>query len=73
MSRELVLFLVRPCLDVDKEDAQRVVCGDLLPLDHLLAQLLDHPHDELLLLLVDGEDVGGEEEETEVDRHQTNT
>ena len=70
----MVHFGVRLRLDVDKESAQRVVCGDLLPPDHLPAQLLDHPHDELLLLLVDGEDVGGgEEEETEVDRHQTNT
>ena len=69
MSRKLFCAIVSLSLDVEKEDAQRVVCGDCLPIGGLPAQLLDRPDDELPLLLIQGEAVAGEEEQEKNRNH----
>ena len=69
MSRELFCAIVSLSLHIEKKDAQRVVRRDCLPIGSLPAQLLDRPHDELPLLLVQGEAVAGEEEEQEKNRN----
>ena len=69
MSRELFCAIVSLSLDVEEEDAQGVVRGDCLPVGGLPAQLLDRPHDELPLLLIQGEAVAGEEEQEENRNH----
>ena len=69
MSRELFCAIVSLSLDVEEEDAQGVVRGDCLPVGGLTAQLLDRPHDELPLLLVQGEAVAGEEEQEKNRNH----
>ena len=69
MSRELFCAIVSLSLDVEEEDAQGVVCGNRLPVGGLPAQLLDRPHDELPLLLIQGEAVAGEEEQEKNRNH----
>ena len=70
MSRELFCPIgVCFSLHIEKEDAQGVVCWDCLPIGGLPAQLLDRPHDELTLLLIQGKAVASEEEEQEENRN----
>ena len=73
MSRELFCAIVSLSLHIKKKDTQRVVRRDCLPIGSLPAQLLDRPHDELPLLLVQGEAVAGEEEQEKNRNHDDST
>ena len=73
MSRELFCAIVSLTLHIEEKDAQRVVRRDCLPIGSLPAQLLDRPHDELPLLLVQGEAVAGEEEQEKNRNHGNST